>query len=122
MLDGGLNRGPECGKGYIDRISLARYLKQGENTLRLMVWYWGNEGRNNEDSGHGGLYFQMEIDGETRLVSDHTWAARLLSLIHISWAANGEKGTGSLHIGIIDALSQIGDETIEKRGQISYEG
>ena len=40
----------------------------------------------------------------------------------MSWAANGEKGTGSLHIGIIDALSQIGDETIEKRGQISYEG
>lgn len=77
VLDGGLNRGPECGKGYIDRISLARYLKQGGNTLRLMVWYWGNEGRNNEDSGHGGLYFQMEIDGETRLVSDHTWAARL---------------------------------------------
>ncbi len=40
----------------------------------------------------------------------------------LSWADNGEKGTGSLHIGIIDALSRIDDETIEKRGKIAYEG
>lgn len=33
----------------------------------------------------------------------------------------GHKGTGSLHIGIIDALSQIDDDTIEKRGKIQYE-
>ena len=33
----------------------------------------------------------------------------------------GHKGTGSLHIGIIDALSQIDDGTIEKRGKIQYE-
>ena len=39
----------------------------------------------------------------------------------ISYEKNREAGTGSLHIGIIDALSQIDDKTIETRGRITYE-
>lgn len=39
----------------------------------------------------------------------------------ISYEENGGAGTGSLHIGIIDALSRIDDELIEKRGKITYE-
>lgn len=39
----------------------------------------------------------------------------------ISLEKNRTAGTGSLHIGIIDAMSQINDEIIEKRGRIIYE-
>lgn len=39
----------------------------------------------------------------------------------IAWEENGKRGTGSLHIGIIDALSRIDDEMIKKRGKIQYE-
>lgn len=40
----------------------------------------------------------------------------------LAFEKRGQEGTGSLHIGIIDALSRIDDEMIEKRGKISYEG
>lgn len=39
----------------------------------------------------------------------------------LSFEKNGKTGTGSLHIGIIDALSQIDDTIIEKRGNVIYE-
>lgn len=39
----------------------------------------------------------------------------------LSWEKSAQAGTGSLHIGILDALSQIDDELLEKRGKVSYE-
>ena len=39
----------------------------------------------------------------------------------LSWGKSAQAGTGSLHIGILDALSQIDDELLEKRGKVSYE-
>lgn len=39
----------------------------------------------------------------------------------LSLERHGGAGTGSFHIGILDALSKITDETIEKRGRITYE-
>ena len=38
-----------------------------------------------------------------------------------SYAKNGSIGTGSLHIGIIDALSLLDDEAIASEGRISYD-
>lgn len=39
----------------------------------------------------------------------------------LSYERNGVSGTGSLHIGIIDALSIIDDKIIEEKGKIIYE-
>lgn len=39
----------------------------------------------------------------------------------IAYTKNGHLGTGSLHIGIIDAISQIDDQIIETKGNASYE-
>lgn len=39
----------------------------------------------------------------------------------LAYERSRELGTGSLHIGIIDALSQINDAVIEERGRITYE-
>lgn len=39
----------------------------------------------------------------------------------LSQQANGAAGTGSLHIGIIDALSRIDDAIIAEKGRIVYE-
>ena len=39
----------------------------------------------------------------------------------IAYQKNGHLGTGSLHIGIIDAISLIDDEIITAKGNISYE-
>jgi len=60
IFEGGLNRGPVPGGTYADRVDLSEHLVPGENTLAALVWYWGNEGRNNVDSGCPGFYFVME--------------------------------------------------------------
>lgn len=39
----------------------------------------------------------------------------------LSYQKNKDIGTGSLHIGIIDALSLLNDELLESNGKISYE-
>ncbi|MDO5603103.1 MAG: hydroxyethylthiazole kinase [Oscillospiraceae bacterium] len=40
----------------------------------------------------------------------------------IAYEKNGGAGTGSLRTGIIDALSRMDDETLGKRGRVTYEG
>lgn len=72
VFEGGLNRGPEPGRGYYDVVDLKNYLKRGVNTLAVLVWYWGNEGRNNADSGKGGLLFEAQFD-DIRVCSDSSW-------------------------------------------------
>lgn len=74
VFEGGLNRGPKLGAGYYDEVSLDGHLKQGTNTIAILVWYWGNEGRNSVDSGAGGLLFQAEVDS-TIIISDYSWKA-----------------------------------------------
>lgn len=76
VFEGGLNRGPEAGKGYYDAVDIASYLKKGENDIAVLVWYWGNQGRNNVDSGGGGLLFSADLDGE-RVNSDASWKMQL---------------------------------------------
>ncbi len=63
VFEGGLNRGPIPGGGYGDRVDLSPYLKEGENVIAALVWYWGNGGRNNVDSGCPGFYFALD-EGE----------------------------------------------------------
>lgn len=53
--EGGLFRESMPGCGYADKIDIAPWLKAGENLLAVLVWYYGNEGRNNIDSTRAGL-------------------------------------------------------------------
>ena len=72
VFEGGLNRGPMPGAGYYDTVDIAPYLKAGQNVVAVQVWFWGNEGRNNVDSGAGGLLFEADLkDGP--LLSDKSW-------------------------------------------------
>lgn len=72
VFEGSLNRGPEPGRGYYDVIDLKNYIKSGCNTIAVLVWYWGNEGRNNADCGKGGLLLEAEFD-DIRVCSDSSW-------------------------------------------------
>ena len=60
VFEGGLNRGPVPGGTYADRVDLRDYLHEGDNVIAALVWYWGNEGRNNVDSGCPGFCFATE--------------------------------------------------------------
>lgn len=63
VFDGGLFRESTKGNGWYDCVELAPYLKKGENLLALMVWYFGNGGRNNSDSGRAGVIFECPALG-----------------------------------------------------------
>ena len=60
VWEGGLFRESLPGVGYADEIELSPYLRKGENTLAALVWYYGNEGRNNVDSGSAGFLFACD--------------------------------------------------------------
>ena len=89
LFEGGLSRGPsQAGdwdrnnkitpsNSWFDTVNIQPYLKKGENTIAILVWYWGRETHKGThiDSGKGGLLFSTQI-GEQRLVSDRSWKAK----------------------------------------------
>jgi hypothetical protein len=73
VFEGGLKRGPTPADSYYDQLDLAPYLSPGQNTLAVLVWYFGKNGwYTHKDSGKGGLMFQADLGGQL-LVSDATW-------------------------------------------------
>lgn len=88
LFEGGLSRGPsQAGEwnrkekitpanSWYETINIQPYLKKGENTIAVLVWYWGRETHKGThiDSGKGGLLFSSQIGGQT-VVSDATWKA-----------------------------------------------
>ncbi len=77
VREGGLKRGPTPTDGYYDEIDIGGYLKKGENTVAVLVWYWGApKSYSYCTSGSAGFLFEAEI-GNTRLISDSSWKAML---------------------------------------------
>ena len=87
-FEGGLSRGPsQAGdwnrkekitpaNSWYETINIQPYLKKGENTIAILVWFWGQETHKGThiDSGKGGLLFSSDI-GNQKLVSDGSWKA-----------------------------------------------
>ncbi|MFY0606500.1 MAG: alpha-L-rhamnosidase N-terminal domain-containing protein [Cyclobacteriaceae bacterium] len=88
MFEGGLSRGPsQAGEwdrknkitpanSWYETVDIQSYLKKGQNTIAVLVWYWGRETHKGThvDSGQGGLLFHAQI-GEQVIVSDKSWKA-----------------------------------------------
>ena len=51
VFEGGLKRGPSISDTYYDEVEIAPYLKKGENTIALLVWYFGRNGFSHIRSG-----------------------------------------------------------------------
>ena len=73
VFEGGLNRGPAPNSHYFDEVDLSSHIKNGKNTLAVLVWYWGNGGKNNLFTERAGLW----TDGA--LVSDESFKCLELS-------------------------------------------
>ncbi len=68
--DGGLFRDAYCeNSGFIDKFDISKYLFQGKNTLKILVWHYGNGGRNNSPLEYAGVIFSCE---ELSLFSDES--------------------------------------------------
>ncbi len=63
VYEGNVFRESIKGCGYAEQVEITPYLKKGENVIAALVWYYGNGGRNNVNSGEAGFIFACpEID------------------------------------------------------------
>ena len=76
VFEGNVKRGPQKSCGYYDSIDIAPYLKNGENTICALVWYWDKEtSYSYSSSGQGGFIF--EATGENiNIISDNSWKVK----------------------------------------------
>jgi hypothetical protein len=75
VFEGGLKRGPNTTDSYVDEVDLAPHLAVGDNTIAVLVWFFGKDGFSHTSSGKGGLFFQASA-GDTTIVSDESWKVR----------------------------------------------
>lgn len=59
---------------YYDQVDISSYLREGDNTIAALVWYYGDEGQKGThiSSRKGGFIFQAQV-GEQLVVSDDSW-------------------------------------------------
>ena len=55
VREGGLKQGPAPGRWYYDSLSLQQHLRSGENTLAILLWYFGKDGMSHKSSGQARL-------------------------------------------------------------------
>ena len=57
VYEGGVFRESINGCGYAEKVDISKYLHKGENVIAVLVWFYGNGGRNNTNSGEAGFIF-----------------------------------------------------------------
>ncbi len=73
VFEGSVKRGHDENSCYYDSIDIAPYLKDGENTICALVWFWGdNKNYSYNSSGQGGFIFEAKND-DINIISDSTW-------------------------------------------------
>ena len=76
VFEGSVKRGPDKNSGYYDSIDIAPFLKEGENRICALVWYWDNETSYSYcGSGQGGFIFEA-INEDITIISDKSWKAK----------------------------------------------
>lgn len=75
VFEGGLKRGPNPTDTYVDEVDIAPYLTAGDNSIAVLVWYFGKTGFSHQSSGKGGLFFQADAE-DTSIVTDGSWRVR----------------------------------------------
>lgn len=109
VFEGGLFRESFPGSGYADKIDLAPYFIKGENTLSVHVHYYGNEGRNNVNSGSACFLFQCD---ELSLYSDNTFKCKTHSAYYNTGSPFPAYLYGGYNIGY-DARKNLDDRQFE---------
>ncbi|MCV9386654.1 alpha-L-rhamnosidase-related protein [Reichenbachiella ulvae] len=75
LFEGGLTRGAGPNTIYYDEVDFAPYLKSGENTIAILVWYVGRTCKPHVSSGQGGLY--VAADWMPDLISNTSWKMKV---------------------------------------------
>ena len=76
VFEGSVKRGADENSGYYDSKDIAPYLKEGENVISALVWYWDNEtSYSYKSSGQGGFIFEAVGEG-VAILSDESWKVK----------------------------------------------
>ncbi len=72
IFEGQLKRGPTPKDTYFDEVDIAPWLQAGDNTIAILLWYWGREGFCHKSSGKAGLLFEA-ISKDMKILSNENW-------------------------------------------------
>lgn len=72
VFEGSLKRGPSPSGTYYDKVDIAPYLKEGDNTIAILLWYFGKQGFSHNSSGQAALIFEA-VSPELEILSDKSW-------------------------------------------------
>ena len=72
VREGGLKRGPNPKDTYCDVLRGSQGLCEGDNTVAVLVWYFGKDGFSHRNSPTPGLAFSLSVDGRA-LDTDNAW-------------------------------------------------
>ena len=75
VSEGGLKRGPNPSDTYCDVITSLPALRAGENTVALLVWYFGKDGFSHRNSPTAGISFSLSCDGK-EVEPDAKWRVK----------------------------------------------
>ncbi len=76
VFEGNVKRGPEKNGGYYDSIDISPFLKEGENSICALVWYWDAEtSYSYSGSGQGGFLFEA-VNDDISVLSDKSWKVK----------------------------------------------
>ena len=116
VLDGASKRGATPYDSFYEQVDLTDYLKQGENTLVILVSYNGRGGNSSVDPGKAGLLFQMQA-GDQAIVSDSSFKANRLrayrnqGLLGADWPNYSQSSMLAEWNVYYDARESVGDYT-----------
>jgi hypothetical protein len=85
VFEGQLKRGPTPADTYYNEVDISPYLQPGENTIAVLVWFWGRDGYCHNNSGKAGLFFEA-VNPEISWVSNNSWKYAH----HIAFGATGD--------------------------------
>ncbi|TAI48370.1 alpha-L-rhamnosidase C-terminal domain-containing protein [Flagellimonas allohymeniacidonis] len=75
LFEGGLKRGPNPDDTYYDEVDLSGKLQKSENTLVVLMWYFGKEGMTHKSSGQAGMITELYQGDSLLMTSDDSWKA-----------------------------------------------
>lgn len=77
VFEGGLKRGPNPLDTYYDQVDIGPYLKNGQNVIAVLVWFFGKDGFSHSNSGRAGLLFDCNAE-KAQIFSDSSWKCSVL--------------------------------------------
>ena len=126
VFDGASKRGATPYDSFYEQVDLTDYLKQGENTLVILVSYNGRGGNSSVDPGKAGLLFQMQA-GDQAIVSDSSFKANRLrayrnqGLLGADWPNYSQSSMLAEWNVYYDARESVGDYTAADFDDSSWE-